>query len=768
MAFIDAWFDQVSIKQVKESRLKALEKIVEEKKRQIAAITDPQPAHGGRRGRRAKAPETLFLTDAEGKEQGEEANDEDGEEEQDDDQDEEVQSDHQRPTTQGRPVATVRRTQGQTKATAASSRSARELPAQIFAGRSAREENMRKRKREEEETVRKRQKEEKEEIRKRQKEEEEHSRKKQRAEKENFRKKQNEEKENARKRQKEQEMAANADEDALESDDLGQSESTSLNPDGGSSMEDGSSADGSGDPGAAAPARGTTEEVEAAEVAEAAEIIQALGGGGGEAVAKAADGGEERERREGKVGEGVSPNLKSATQDTMAKARDSRQIVDAATPGSAEARSQLTSQSKGKEKLSSAYEEARAQTELPTPKSSFPPIHFPPTPDPTPQKPVGPHKPVGTFSSAEQKQRTRPLRLTETYVDRTALDRTIDDILSIYSLKSLPADKKFQVYMFIDTLFNPAGYWELRRTIARVVSKTGYGGRALNPNTSSRTDAPTNAHDRGGPSIPTPSCLSKFVQTWRKSLAAAQDSAAPAVHRILRLRHDMECYVHWQRLLAVWVGNEPDPGLDPDLSIPREAGGLTVMDTAALQTFLLGPDAEKSQRLQQGRYGKLRDGNLQNGNWAILRDLIAPHLGFDVQTPLIDNIKQDTNDDSHDFYNSKEAANQEAMARWKVFDNLWKNTMTRGKRAHIVCKHLGFGALALVTAKMSVLLSASLPFLNPCTLRTLRLPPSLIENHASHPTLIGVIDQLIPSPHIVAYIPPSATHIIPLPLSFNL
>ncbi|KAL9001655.1 MAG: hypothetical protein Q9188_005375 [Gyalolechia gomerana] len=290
----------------------------------------------------------------------------------------------------------------------------------------------------------------------------------------------------------------------------------------------------------------------------------------------------------------------------------------------------------------------------------------------------------------------RPLRLTSRLIAVAELDEMLNEICSKFAIVNQKPQKRKALIELLSDFVGPGSYWKVRESMLKVVGAAGFG----DPNDGSRRDNSVSYLPRedGRPVPPgPPACFGMFVEQWRRTQRFAMDTISPDVTRITKWHHEQLLFVYWQRMLGIWKGTSIS---DNDETVAVDEGNDTVTDDALRgraepeisdMTFESPPEETQALRaFVQGEYERRKselhsryDHAVRTRNSVVLKALVAPYLGFATPEDL--------------------AADGDTMARkkdmQKIFDKQWNNSMSRGKIAHILCRELGRGAVAIVKRK---------------------------------------------------------------------
>lgn len=288
----------------------------------------------------------------------------------------------------------------------------------------------------------------------------------------------------------------------------------------------------------------------------------------------------------------------------------------------------------------------------------------------------------------------QPLRLTAASDQEPSPAQTIDSICKLHGIYSLTETKKQELIIFLESLFSPVAYWELRNTMIKVVSKRGICNvaREHDSNNSSNSTSTFEPPHRTLTSRPnnnrgdehkgiedllpekTPACIEDFVQRWRITLTFAQETATPTTARMTSQLHEMKCYIYWHRLLQYWRNSRGGIGHD---RISSNKPGQE--DRRDLHIFLLLQLERRSSELGASYVSFSQPESTSTENF--IKALLAPYLGFRIPLSLF-HRQGDRDSDI-----ARESSTK------KMFDEQWNYTMTRGKIWNTLCESLGWGAL---------------------------------------------------------------------------
>ncbi|KAL9611155.1 MAG: hypothetical protein Q9167_004177 [Letrouitia subvulpina] len=332
----------------------------------------------------------------------------------------------------------------------------------------------------------------------------------------------------------------------------------------------------------------------------------------------------------------------------------------------------------------------------------------------------------------------QPLRLTAAS-DREPLPaHTIDSICKLHGISSLTETKKQELIVFLESLFSPVAYWELRNTMIKVVSKRGIcniareydgnnssnGNGNIEPPHRTLTGKPnTNRGDehKGTEDLlpeKTPACIEDFVQRWRITLTFAQETATPTTARMTSQLHEMKCYIYWHRLLQYWRNSRGGAG--NDIYNSNRPGQE---DRRDLHIFLLLQLERRSSELGASYFSFSQPESTSTENF--IKALLAPYLGFRIPLSLF----HGQGDRGSDI--ARESSTK------RMFDEQWNYTMTRGKIWNTLCESLGWGALVFAKSGRLRTLGADV---------LIRVVPFLVKQHPSLKTILDKIYSIFLRP----------------------
>ncbi|KAL9044330.1 MAG: hypothetical protein Q9214_002524 [Letrouitia sp. 1 TL-2023] len=308
-----------------------------------------------------------------------------------------------------------------------------------------------------------------------------------------------------------------------------------------------------------------------------------------------------------------------------------------------------------------------------------------------------------------------PLRLTSIFIDGPTLENIKNKIVEASGFETFPKNKRQALVAFVGSFYDPAAYWDLRETACSVIQSGGYRVLEREGNTDNK---PNREDHRGGFSttdgFQAPTCLKNFVETWRKRLIFAQETATASIRNTALISHEMHCHIYWQRLIEVWRSDAPytarvekgtSDGIDP----------IRPEECDALQSFIKKELDRRASEFDR----KKADEMVHFRTKTILKAIIAPFLGFPVPLGLMLDRK-----------NANSISDTGAMETSMLYNKLWDNTMRRGHVAHVLFKSLGWGALAITRKSHYAALGTE-------TLS--RILPVLKR---SHPTLRDLLDTV--------------------------
>ncbi|KAL9044035.1 MAG: hypothetical protein Q9214_002800, partial [Letrouitia sp. 1 TL-2023] len=336
----------------------------------------------------------------------------------------------------------------------------------------------------------------------------------------------------------------------------------------------------------------------------------------------------------------------------------------------------------------------------------------------------------------------QPLRLTAASDREPPPAQTIDSICKLHGIYSLTETKKQELIVFLESLFSPVAYWELRNTMIKVVSKRGICNIArdhdsnnssnstgnIEPPHRTLTSRPyNNNNNRRGNEykgiedlLPekTPACIEDFVQRWRITLTFAQEIATPTTARMTSQLHEMKCYIYWHRLLQYWRNSRG--GVGYDIFSSNKPGQE---DRRDLHIFLLLQLERRSSELGASYVSFSQPESTSTENF--IKALLAPYLGFRIPLSLF-HRQGDRDSDI-----ARESSTK------KMFDEQWNYTMTRGKIWNTLCESLGWGALVFAKSGRLRTLGADV---------LIRVVPFLVKQHPSLKTILDKIYSIFLRP----------------------
>ncbi|KAL8706951.1 MAG: hypothetical protein Q9225_007893, partial [Loekoesia sp. 1 TL-2023] len=282
------------------------------------------------------------------------------------------------------------------------------------------------------------------------------------------------------------------------------------------------------------------------------------------------------------------------------------------------------------------------------------------------------------LSPADTKRVNDPLRLTADLIDKAAFERVKSRVFNLPNISKLDPPKHETVHRFIDSLFCPERYWDLRNTMAKVISrKGGYERKRVNNDESQTGDE-------------LPSSVKIFVTKWHMTGQFALETATKDLSKMISMGREMHCYESWCRLLATW-----NPHRGEDDGVLDGIGGFAISNTCDLRheepvdskaTGELNEFVKNELERRQGEPKLMRCINGNPKHSSVLKSVMAPHLGFSTS---IDTDGYDEDRPTVDF------------------DKAWNNTMTRGKTVYVLHHYLGWGALTVVRSTHLIVLGGS-------------------------------------------------------------
>ncbi|KAL8713829.1 MAG: hypothetical protein Q9225_006687 [Loekoesia sp. 1 TL-2023] len=278
-----------------------------------------------------------------------------------------------------------------------------------------------------------------------------------------------------------------------------------------------------------------------------------------------------------------------------------------------------------------------------------------------------------------------PLRLTADSVNKASLEQTRDEIFKLPGISRLDPSKKQDqrkreaIIKFVGSLFSPATYWALNQTMWKVVTTMGISKFDSVDDSSiqlNSKDSPT--RDYGN----LPACLKTYVDSWNENHKFSSQTITSGVTTMVKMRNEMQCYVHWLRLLATWDPTHQDGGD----GVPDDKDGFDSTNTRQLRDEVeISPKATEELKIFfENKFNKPRgvslsaSGNAGASRATELKALVAPYLGL-----------------STSMYTSGDHNRGAQDVTRKTFNKMWNNTMVRGKTSYILCQHLGRGALVV-------------------------------------------------------------------------
>ncbi|KAL8679520.1 MAG: hypothetical protein Q9186_004202 [Xanthomendoza sp. 1 TL-2023] len=284
-----------------------------------------------------------------------------------------------------------------------------------------------------------------------------------------------------------------------------------------------------------------------------------------------------------------------------------------------------------------------------------------------------------------------PLRLTDTFIDKASLQRTLDELSATPGFAVFDPKKKGVLIEFLKTLLSPTSYWRLRQTIYKMAVKTGFDTERME-DVQSHGAIPSTTPSTNRPKPP--EFLANCLQVWRHSLDFTQQTATSGTIVALKMHNDMQSYLYWCQLMTIWRSdragyqdlysstqhNRPTGhGLHTDLLYNNDAY-IPPEDAKAVMDFLESEIARRNNEI-----GIVTATEKHNRTRGLLRVLVAPYLGYTIVM------------EAGKGQGTRRAKIQNDDSTTRMFNKMWNNVNVRGKTVAILCKGLGRGALLLVT-----------------------------------------------------------------------
>ncbi|KAL9012437.1 MAG: hypothetical protein Q9173_002798 [Seirophora scorigena] len=271
-------------------------------------------------------------------------------------------------------------------------------------------------------------------------------------------------------------------------------------------------------------------------------------------------------------------------------------------------------------------------------------------------------------------QRPASLRLTADLVDDGPLRRIKAKLRQVPELANRRPQKLKLAFQFVDSLFYPGRYWELRGTMWKVIGSTGDG---------------RSEHEDETPVDHLPLAVHTLCNNWKTTISFTLATATKSVSMMIKMWKELQCYVRWRRLLAIW--RSPTWPMDietygvPDIDDWHQEP-VPPKDTQQMEDFFRNEAARRGVELGLGPASAIETVPRTE---ELLRALLAPYLGFSVP------VRED------------------GVAERVTRNRQWNNTMVRGKLVEMLTSAFSPGVLAVARYTTLISLGSAIALITP-------------------------------------------------------
>ncbi|KAL9022605.1 MAG: hypothetical protein Q9185_000230 [Variospora sp. 1 TL-2023] len=271
-------------------------------------------------------------------------------------------------------------------------------------------------------------------------------------------------------------------------------------------------------------------------------------------------------------------------------------------------------------------------------------------------------------------QRPASLRLTADLVDDGPLRRIRAKLREVPELAKRNPQKLQLAFQFVDSLFYPGRYWELRGTMWKVIGSTG-DGRSEDEDETPVDHLPLAVHT--------------LCNNWKTTISFTLATATRSVSMMIKMWKELQCYVRWRRLLAIW--RSPTWPMDIETyGVPNMDDGhqepVPPKDTRQMEDFFRNEAARRGVELGLGSAPAIETVPRTE---ELLRALLAPYLGFSVP------VRED------------------GVAERVTRNRQWNNTMVRGKLVEMLTSAFSPGVLAVARYTTLISLGSAIALITP-------------------------------------------------------